>query len=128
MYVVWSFKPVSHQPCDSRERIWVLGFVRQPQCVVNTTPQDCPTKIQGRKAAATSKTKFSTYSFSLRFRAISGDRTAAARHARLLQGTQGFRTTDVRVRHPRICLTTARSPRALLQGCRKNAAKRSTTA
>ena len=32
--------------------------------------------------------------------AISGERNAAVR---LLQGTQVIRTTDVRVRHPRIC-------------------------
>ena len=38
---------------------------------------------------------------------ISGGRNAAARHARLLQDTQGGRMTDVRVHHPCICLTKA---------------------
>ena len=62
-------KPVSHQPCGSRALICddiFLGFVQQPHGVVNNTAR-LPYEKQDRKAVATSKTKFSTCSFSLRF-------------------------------------------------------------
>ena len=48
--------------------------------------------------------------------------------ARLLQDTQGVRTTDIIVRQPRICLTTAaRLPPGNRVLYRKNAAKRTAT-
>ena len=62
-------EPVSHQPCSSRAPICedkFLCFVQQPQGVVYYTAR-LPYNKQGRKAAATSKTKFSTCSFSLGF-------------------------------------------------------------
>ena len=77
---------------------WVLCSSLKVLC---TTPQDCLTKIQGCKAAATSKT-FNIFIF-CDFCAISGGckaRKAAAIH-------QGGNMTDVRVRHPHICLTKA---------------------
>ena len=69
-----------------------------------TTPQDYYTKIQGRKAAAPSKTKFSLR-FLCDFWRTQGCCKTCRAAARLLQGTQGVRTTDVRVRHQRISLT-----------------------
>ena len=67
---LWAIvQPVSHQPCGSRAPISdnkFLRFVRQPQGVVYYTARLSYDK-QGRKAAATSKNKFSTCSFSLRF-------------------------------------------------------------
>ena len=62
-------QPVSHQPCGSRATTCddkFMGFLRQTQSVVNNTARQ-PFEKQGRKAAATSKTKLSTSSFSLRF-------------------------------------------------------------
>ena len=98
----------SHQPHGSRAAVCddtFLGFVRQPHGVVILAVQ------QGPKAAAKSKTKFSTCSFHLRFlcnfwrmRDSCKTRKAALR---LLQGMQCVRKTDVIVRHPRICLTKA---------------------
>ena len=98
------FKPVSHQPCGSCAPICddkFLGFVLQPHAVVNKTPRRLCEK-QGRKAAATNFQHFlcDLFTFSER-------RTTAERHTRLLQDTQGVRTTDVIARQPRICLTTA---------------------
>ena len=55
--------------------------------------------------------EFSTCSFSLRFVCVFWNtydsRKTHKTAARLLQDTQGVRTTDVIVRQPRICLTTA---------------------
>ena len=61
--------------------------------------------LRGRKATTTSKTQFLTCSFSLRFlcdfwRAQDSCNTCKAA-ARLLQGKQGVRMTDVIVHHPR---------------------------
>ena len=100
------FKPVSHQPCGSHAPICddkFLGFVRQSQGVVNNTARLSYEK-QGRKAAATN---FRHVHLFCDLFAFSGRRTTAARHTRLLQDTQGVRTTDVIARQPRICLTTA---------------------
>ena len=56
--------------------------------------------------------------------AFSERRTTAARHTRLLQDTQGVRTTDVIVRQPRICRTSAaRLPQDNRALYHKNAAK-----
>ena len=81
---------------------WVLcGSLK----VLWATPQDYLTKIQLQRQ----KLNFRHVRFLCDFCAISGERKAAAR---LLQGTQGVRTTDIRVLHPRICLTKAtRLPR-----------------
>ena len=62
-------KPVSHQPCGSRAPTCddkFLRFVRQPQGVVYYIAR-LPYDKQGRKAAETSKPKFSTCPFSLGF-------------------------------------------------------------
>ena len=59
---------------------------------------------QSRKAAATN---FRHVHFLCDLFAFSERRSTAARHTRLLQDTQGVRTTDVIARQPRICLTTA---------------------
>ena len=81
------------------------------KCKKVATLQDCLSKKQGSKAAAKSKTKFLTCSFSLRFPidfSWTQDNYKAHKAAtRLLQGTQGVCTADVVVRHPRICLTKA---------------------
>ena len=97
-------KACLRQPCDSRAPVCddkFLGFVRQPYGVV----------CKGRKAAATSKTKFSTCSFFLRllydFWRTQGCCEARKAAARLLQGTQGVHTTNVMACHPRNCLTKA---------------------
>ena len=119
-------KPVSHQPCDSRAPICedkFLGFVRQPHGVVNNTAR-LPFEKQGRKAAATN---FRHVHFLCDLFAFSERRATAATHkaaARLLQDTQGVRTTDVIVRQPRICLTTAaRLPQGNRALYRKTAAR-----
>ena len=96
-------KPVLHQPCGSRALICdnkFLGFVRQPHGVVNNTAR-LPYEKQGRKAAATN---FRHVHFLCDLFAFSERHTTVAR---LLQDTQGVRTTDVIVRQPRIFLTTA---------------------
>ena len=74
--------------------------------VLLTTPQDCRTK-QGRKAAATN---FRHVHFLCDLFAFSQTYDSRKTHkavARQLQDTQGVRTTDVIVRQPRICLTSA---------------------
>ena len=110
MFTCPNLKPVSHQPCGSRAPVRVdkfLDFVRQPHGVVYYTAR-LPYKKQGRKAAATN---FRHVHFLCDLLAFSERCTTAARHARLLQDTQGVRTTDVIVHQPRICLTsTARLP------------------
>ena len=66
-----------------------------------------PYEKQGRKAAATN---FRHVHFLCDLFAFSERRTTAVRHkaaTRLLQDMQGVSTTDVIVRQPRICLTTA---------------------
>ena len=67
-------------------------------------------KIQGRKAAATSKTKFSTCSFSLRFLCDYGGPKTAARHARLLQDKLGRKTSPPMYLSYESRKTTPRSP------------------
>ena len=104
---------MSHQPCGSRAPVRVdkfLDFVRQPHhahVVVYYTAR-LPYEKQGRKAAATN---FRHVHFLCDLLAFSERCTTAARHTkpatRLLQDTQGVRTTDVIVRQSRICLTSA---------------------
>ena len=104
--LVPAFKPVSHQPCGSRAPIYeykFLGFVWRPHSVVNNTAR-LPYEKQGCKAAATN---FGHVHFLCNLFAFSRRRTTAARHIRLPQDRQGVRKTDVIVRQPRICLTTA---------------------
>ena len=106
VFVCILLKPVSHQPCGSRAPVCddkFIGFVRQPHGVVNNTAR-LPYEKQGRKAAATN---FRHVHFLCDLFAFSERRTTAARHTRLSQDTQGVRTTDVIVRKPRICLTSA---------------------
>ena len=99
-------KPVSHQPCGSLAPVHVdkfLDFVRQPHGVVYYTAR-LPYEKQGRKAAAMN---FRHVHFICHLLAFSERCTAAAKHTRLSQDTQGVRTTDVIVRQPGICLTSA---------------------
>ena len=101
----WSLlKPVSHQPCGSCAPICdnrFIGFVRQPHGVVNNTARLSYEK-QSRKATATN---FQHVHF-LCDLSFSERRTTAARHTRLSRDCCA-RTTDVIVRQPRICLTSA---------------------
>ena len=108
---------MSHQPCGSRAPVRVdtfLDFVRKPHGVVYYTAR-LPYEKQSHKAAATN---FRHVHFLCDLLAFSERCTTAARHtrlpqgcrktaARLLQDTQGVRTTNVIVRQPRICLTSA---------------------
>ena len=107
-------KPVSHQPCGSRAPVRVdkfLDFVRQPHGVVYYTAR-LPYEKQGRKAAATNF-RHVHFLCEVCLRSLRGLRqpqdTQGCRKAaaRLLQDTQGVRTTYVIVRQPRICLTSA---------------------
>ena len=135
VFSLWfSLKPVSHQPCGSRAPVRVdkfLDFLRQPHGVVYYTARLSYEK-QGREAAATNFRHVhflcDLHAFSERctVRQPLDTQSCHKAVARLLQDTQGVRTTDVIVRQPRICLTSAaRLPQgALSQGCRKNAAKR----
>ena len=98
----------------------MLGFKRQPHGVVS---QHCKTAVQKTRSQGC-RNEFSTCSFLCDLFAFSRRSTTAARHTRLLQDTQGVRTTDVKVRQPNICLTTAAR---LTQGNRaifRKAAKR----
>ena len=56
-------KPLSHQPYGSRTPVYENRWV---SCSSRRTFLDVLTKFTGRKAVATSKTKFSTCPFSLR--------------------------------------------------------------
>ena len=120
---------MSHQPCGSRTPVRVdkfLDFVRQPHGVVYYTAR-LPYKKQGRKAAATN---FRHVHFLCDLLAFSERCTTAARHTRLprlLQDTQGVRTTDVIVRQPTFVLrqpqdylkVTVRFIARLSQECRE---------
>ena len=97
---------MSHQPCGSRAPVRVdkfLDFVRQPHGVVYYTAR-LPYEKQGRKAAATN---FRHVHFLCDLLAFSERCKTHKAAARLLQDTQGVRTTEVIVRQPRICLTSA---------------------
>ena len=72
--------------------------------------QHCKTVVRKTRSQACCN-EFSTCPFSLRFVCVFletyDSRKTRKAVARLLQGTQGVRTTDVIVRKPRICLTSA---------------------
>ena len=101
-------KPVSHQPCESRAPICdnkFLGFARQPHGVVNNTAR-LPYE---KKMSQGLPQQIFDVDFLCDLFVFSERRTTDARHTRLLQDTQGVRTTDIIVRQPRICLTTSPS-------------------
>ena len=112
-----SVKPVSHQPCGSRAPVHVdkfLDFVRQPHGVVYYTAR-LPYENKVARLPQRVFDMFIFFAICLRFlrvvRQPQGTQGCRKAVARLLQDTQGVRTTDVLVRQPRICLTSvARLP------------------
>ena len=104
---------MSHQPCGSRAPVRVkkfLDFVRQPHGVVYYTAR-LPYENMVARLPQRIFDMFIFFAICLRFlrgvrqpQDTQGSRKAVAR---LLQDTQGVRTTDVIVRQPRICLTSA---------------------
>ena len=104
-----SIKPVSHQPCGSRAPVRddkFLDFVRQPHGVVYYTAR-LPYEKQGRKAAPTNFRHVHFLCDLLAFSEVYDSHKTHKAAERLLQDTQGVRTTDVIVRQPHICLTSA---------------------
>ena len=102
-------KPVSHQPCGSPAPVRVdkfLDFVPQPHGVVYYTAR-LPYEKKGRKAAATNFRHVHFLCDLLAFSEVYDSRKTHKAATRLLQDTQGVRTTEVIVRQPRICLTSA---------------------
>ena len=99
---------MSHQPCGSRAPVRVDKFL---DFVQYTTPQDCRTKNKVARLPQRIFDMFIFFAICLRF--LRGVRqpldTQGCRKAvaRLLQVTQGVRSTDIIVHQPRICLTSA---------------------
>ena len=101
-----SFTSALRQPCTylRRQISWFrtadsrCSILHRKTAVRKTRSQGC-------------RNEFSTCSFSLRFVCVFlvtyDSRKTHKAVARLLQDTQGVRTTDVIVRKPRICLTSA---------------------
>ena len=75
--------------------------------VLYTIPQDCSTTNKAARLLKRQKLNFRHVHFLCDLCGFSERHKTAARHARLLQDTQGVRTTDVIFRQPRICLTKA---------------------
>ena len=106
MFIKASFTSALRQPCTylRRQISWFrtaasrCSILHRKTAVRNTRSQGC-------------RNEFSTCSFSLRFVCVFWEtydsRKTHKAVARLLQYTQGVRTTDVIVRKPRICFTSA---------------------